>query len=206
MFKLMATFIFSLLLSVNISYADTSTPKERIEVASAKIMELLMQDDFHNPETKAQVIDKLELEVMNLFDFEEFSVRTIGPRWRQFNAAQRTEFQNAFTDLLRNTYIDTLDSYNGQALTYIGEIASANKKRVEIHTLFKGKDNNYPVSFRMLMKNNQWVVYDVIIEGISMIKNYREQFRNILASSSPDELIKRVQDKAAAKKEKIHSN
>lgn len=213
MLKSTNTLIFSVLfsalfsaLSVNISYADTGTPRERIEITSAKIMELLMQDEFNDPKTKAQVIEKLEIEVMDLFDFEEFSVRTIGPRWKQFDAKQKIEFQTAFTDLLRNSYIDTLDNYNGQALTYVGEISSANKKRVEVHTLFKGQENNYPVSFRMLTKNNTWVVYDVIIEGISMIKNYREQFRNILASSSPDELIKRVQDKAIEKKEKMHSN
>lgn len=205
MLKFIGAFIFSCIFFVSISHANIMTPKERVEEASTKIMSLLMQDDFHNAETKASVIEKLEVEVMKFFDFEAFSVRTIGPRWKQFSAKQKETFQAAFTDLLRNSYIDTLDNYNGQALTYVGEISSKNKKNVEVHTLFKGKNVDYPVSFRMLIKNDQWVVYDVIIEGVSMIKNYREQFRNILASSSPDELIKRVQDKAIEKKEKMHS-
>ena len=213
MLKFISTFVFSLFLFVDISYAapaspsttSSTTPKERVEVASAKIMTLLASKEFKNPQTKAQTIEKLENEVMNFFDFEAFSVRTIGPNWRKFSPAQKTAFKDAFTELLRNTYIDTLDSYDGQKLVYAGEIFSKDKKKVEVKTLFRNGANDYPVNFRMLVNNGEWVVYDVIIEGISMIKNYREQFRGILASSTPDELIKRIKVKATEKKEKMHS-
>jgi len=206
MLKIMSAFIFSILFSISTAYAEPGTPRERVEMSSAKIIELLTQDDFHNLETKPQVLEELEAEVMALFDFEEFSVRTIGPRWRQFSKEQKIAFENAFTSLLRNSYIDTLDTYSGQTLEYVGEISSKDKKRVEVRTLFKNGDAKYPVAFRMILKNDEWVVYDVIVEGISMIKNYRAQFRDILASSSIDELIKRVQDKSIAKKEKMRSN
>ncbi len=206
MLKFFTTFLFSFFLFLNTANADPGTAKDRVEFASARIMELLLQDDFQNIDTRPQVIKELEVEIMKFFDFEEFSVRTIGPRWKQFNADQKVAFQTAFTNLLRSSYIDTLDSYNGQRLVYVGEIASANNERVEVHTLFQGEASNYPVSFRMLVKNGEWVVYDVIIEGISLIKNYREQFRDILANSSPDELIKRIQEKAVTKAKKMEAN
>ena len=209
MLKFVATFIFSLLLFGNISHAapfsPLSTPRERVEIASANIMKLLASKEFKNSQTKAQAIEKLEVEVMNLFDFEAFSVRTIGPNWKKFSPAQKVAFKDAFTELLRNTYIDTLDSYDGQKLVYTGETFSKDKKKVEVKTLFKNGANAYPVNFRMLISSGEWFVYDVIIEGISMIKNYREQFRGILASSTPEELIKRIKVKATEKKEKMHS-
>lgn len=187
-----------LLLMVYASNANavSLTPKERIEVTSSKIMSLLLQEDFRNPETKDQIIDKLEAEIMLLFDFSEFSSRTVGPRWRQFTPTQKEGFQKAFTNLIRNSYIQTLDKYNGESIVYVGEIMAKDNQRVEVHTLFQAKENEFPVSFRMLIKNDEWVVYDVIIEGISMIKNYREQFRDILSSSTPEELIARINEKA----------
>ena len=120
----------------------------------------------------------------------------MGPQWRQFTPDQKKRFQTAFTDLLRNTYIDTLDSYNGEQIQFTGEVSSNNGTRVEIQMNFLGQNKTYPVAFRMLVKNDRWVVYDVIIEGISMIKNYRDQFRDILGKGNPEELIKRVQAKA----------
>lgn len=78
---------------------------------------------------------------------------------------------------------------------------SKDGSKVEVHTLFKGQEKDYPVSFRMLIKNDQWVVYDVIIEGISMIKNYREQFKDFLVKADPEELIQRIHQKAQEKKD-----
>ncbi len=196
----------SILLCVQTAVAaPTTSPKDRVEIANAKVMELLLHEDFQNPQKKMEIIKKLEDEVVKFFDFNEFSSRTVGPRWRQFSDKQKVAFKDAFTELLRSSYIHTLDSYNGQSLVYVGEIRSADQTKVEVHTLFKNAENNYPVSFRMLIKNNEWVVYDVSVEGVSMIKNYREQFRDILASNSPDDLIKRVREKAEEKRQSLNS-
>ncbi len=200
------TIICLLLLGFGSASASTATPKERVEIASAKVMELLLHEDFQNPATKESIIKQLEEEVVSLFDFDEFSSRTVGPKWKQFTPAQKKDFIAAFTELLRSSYINTLDNYDGQSLVYVGEIRSSDQKKVEVHTLYKSEDKDYPVSFRMLLKNDNWYVYDVSIEGISMIKNYREQFRSILGTSKPEELIKRVKEKALEKKKELISN
>ena len=136
------------------------------------------------------------------FDFDEFSTRTVGPSWRKFTPEQKEGFKTAFTDLLRNTYIDTLDEYDGQKIRFTGEVVANNGKRVEVQMEFLTSKQAHPVAFRMLEKNGRWVVYDVLIEGISMIKNYRDQFRDILAKGDPQTLIERVQAKALEQKEK----
>lgn len=176
--------------------ANPIPPRQMAEESAQRIMNMLNDPAFQAPETKPAILTKLEDEVLSLFDFEEFSSRTVGPAWKQFTPEQKKAFNTAFTDLLRNTYIDTLDSYHGERIVYTGERSSDGGTRVEVQMNFEAKDKSYPVAFRMLVKNDRWVVYDVIIEGLSMIKNYRDQFRDLLSKNNPDELIAKVEAKA----------
>lgn len=180
-----------------VASADPGTARAAAERSANVIMGLLNDPAFHNPATRDAQRKKIEEEILSLFDFEEFSTRAVGPQWRQFTPDQKVRFQKAFTDLLRNSYISTLDSYNGEKIEFTGELNSDNNTRVEIQMNFLAKDKVYPVAFRLLVKNGKWVVYDVIIEGISMIKNYRDQFRDILTKGDPEELINRIRAKAA---------
>lgn len=182
------------------AHADPGTARAAAEQGAQTILGLLNSPEFKNPATHAAQRQKVENEILRLFDFDEFSSRTVGPQWRQFTPDQKQRFKTAFTDLLRNTYINTLDSYNGEKIAFTGEVSSNNGSRVEIQMNFLGRDKTYPVAFRMLVKNDRWVVYDVIIEGISMIKNYRDQFRDILGKGNPEELIRRVEAKAREQK------
>ena len=184
------------------AHAADMTARQTAEAGAERILALLNDPTFKTPEGKPVIRKKIEAEVLNLFDFEEFSTRTVGPSWKQFTPEQKQQFKDAFTDLLRNTYIDTLDEYNGQKIRFTGEISGGNGKRVEVQMEFLADRETYPVAFRMLEENNRWVVYDVLIEGISMIKNYRDQFRDILAKNSPQELIDRVKAKAEEQKNK----
>ena len=182
--------------------AAPMTARQTAEAGAERILALLSDPAFKTPEGKPAIRAKVEEELLQLFDFEEFSTRTVGPTWRQFTPEQKQEFKTAFTDLLRNTYIDTLDEYNGQKVRFTGEVSGGNGKRVEVQMEFLADQKVYPVAFRMLEKNNRWVVYDVLIEGISMIKNYRDQFRDILTKNNPQELIDRVKAKAEEQKNK----
>ena len=197
-------FFFALLLCLAVALpaqAAQLTARQTAEEGAGRILALLNDPAFKNPETKMTIRQKVEEEILALFDFEEFSTRTVGPSWKKFTPQQKEEFKNAFTDLLRNTYIDTLDEYNGEKVEFTGETSSNNGKRVEIQMNFLAQQV-HPVAFRMLEKNNRWVVYDVLIEGISMIKNYRDQFRDILAKGDPQTLIERVKAKAEEQKNK----
>ena len=107
----------------------------------------------------------------------------MGPRWKEFSAAQKKSFSNAFADLLLTTYLNKVDGYNGEQVAYTGEIANAARTRVEVRT-------------EITMKDNSWRVYDIIVENLSLVKNYRTQFQDILTSGTPDELIARVRAKA----------
>jgi len=207
MYTLLRTLLVCLLMSLVCSAfpADAAQPgsaRETAEKGAAVILGLLNDPAFKDPATRDAIRKQVEDEDLKLFDFEEFYTRTVGPQWRQFGPDQKKRFQTAFTDLLRNTYIDTLDSYSGEEIVFTGERSANNGKRVEIQIQFLAQDKAYPAAFRMLNKDGRWVVYDVVIEGISMIKNYRDQFRDILGKVSPDELIARVEAKAVEQLEK----
>jgi len=192
---------FCLMAAVSAQAADM-TARQTAEAGADRILALLNDPAFKDPATKPAIRQKVEDEVLQLFDFNEFSTRTVGPSWRKFTPEQKEAFKTAFTDLLRNTYIDTLDEYDGQKIRFTGEVVANNGKRVEVQMEFLTSKQAYPVAFRMLEKKGRWVVYDVLIEGISMIKNYRDQFRDILAKGDPQALIERVQAKAIEQKEK----
>ncbi len=193
--------VFCLVAAVSAHAADM-TARQTAEAGAERILALLDDPAFKDPATKTAIRQKVEAEVLQLFDFDEFSTRTVGPGWRSFTPEQKEAFKTAFTDLLRNTYIDTLDEYDGQKVRFTGEVTANNGKRVEVQMEFLTSKQAYPVAFRMLEKKGRWVVYDVLIEGISMIKNYRDQFRDILSKGDPQTLIERVQAKAVEQKEK----
>ena len=184
------------------AHAADMTARQTAEAGADRILALLNDPAFKDPATKPAIRQKVEAEVLQLFDFDEFSTRTVGPTWRKFTPEQKKAFKAAFTDLLRNTYIDTLDEYDGQKVRFTGEVVANNGKRVEVQMEFLTSKQAHPVAFRMLEKKGRWVVYDVLIEGISMIKNYRDQFRDILSKGDPQTLIERVKAKALEQKEK----
>ena len=132
MYKTLLSFLFVLTLSVSTAFAVSVTPKQRVEDGSARIFNLLLQEEFQNPQTRPEVLKEIETELISFFDFEEFATRTVGPKWRQFTPDQKTRFTDAFTELLRNSYINTLNSYNGETLSYVGEIRSKDGNKVEV--------------------------------------------------------------------------
>ena len=199
--RFLLSLVFCLMAAVSAHAADM-TARQTAEAGADRILALLNDPAFKDPATKPAIRQKVEAEVLQLFDFDEFSTRTVGPTWRKFTPEQKEAFKTAFTNLLRNTYIDTLDEYDGQKVRFTGEVVANNGKRVEVQMEFLTSKQAYPVAFRMLEKKGRWVVYDVLIEGISMIKNYRDQFRDILSKGDPQTLIERVQAKALEQKEK----
>ena len=190
-------FLLALMAMADVALAVNSGPRQSLETAITRVLDEIRNPDWVNPATRGPLRQRVEDEVFHIFDFGEFSSRTVGPRWRSFTPEQKQRFSNAFAHLLLNTYLNKVTGYNGEQVAYIGEMAQPDGKRVEVRTIITMKDGRKtPVNYRMLPKGDSWRVYDVIIENISLVKNYRTQFQDILNSASPDELIAKVQEKA----------
>lgn len=179
------------------SAALASPARDSLSSSVNRILETLKDPGYRETATRPALRAKVENEIRTIFDFEEFSARTVGANWPDFNPDQKSRFVDAFADLLRATYLDKIDGYNGEEIAYTGELASAKGDKIEVQTAVTLKDKKVvPVSYRMLEKNGRWVVYDVIIEGVSLVKNYRSQFQDIMTKGTPDQLIDRVRAKA----------
>ena len=178
--------------------ASASSPAQlALETSISRILSSIKNPDYVNPATRGPLRQQIEDEVLHIFDFKEFSSRTVGPRWGTFSPAQQQQFSDAFAELLLNTYLSKIDGYNGEQVVYTGEVSSPKGDRTEVRTIITMKDSKkVPVAYRMLPKNGSWLVYDVLIENISLVKNYRTQFQDILNTGTPDQLIARVKAKA----------
>ncbi|MBD5641042.1 MAG: ABC transporter substrate-binding protein [Desulfovibrio sp.] len=199
--RLLPSFVVALLLACLVSAASAQPAQEAraaLDGAVSRILAVIRNPEYANPATRPPLRRQIEAEVRQIFDFGEFSSRTVGPRWKTFNEAQKQAFSNAFADLLLNTYLNRITGYNGETVSYTGETVSPEGDKVEVRTAIAMKDGKkIPVSYRMLNKNGKWRVYDVIIENISLVKNYRTQFQDILNTATPEQLIERVRAKAA---------
>ena len=178
--------------------AQAASPAQlTLETSINRILGSIKNPDYVNPATRGPLRQQIEDEVLHIFDFKEFSSRTVGPRWSTFSPKQQQQFSDAFAELLMNTYLSKIDGYNGEQVVYTGEVTSPKGDRSEVRTIITMKDSKkVPVAYRMLPKNGTWFVYDVLIENISLVKNYRTQFQDILNNGNPDQLIARVKAKA----------
>ncbi|MGJ3522475.1 ABC transporter substrate-binding protein [Nitratidesulfovibrio sp. D1] len=171
--------------------------RETLKASVDRILGIVKQPGYTDPAQRPALMDKVEDEIRHIFDFREFSARTVGVNWRSFTPDQQDRFAEAFASLLRATYLEKFDGYSGEQVLFTGELVSGKGDKVEVQTTVVIKDKQVPVAYRMLQNRQQsWVVYDVIIEGVSMVKNYRTQFQDLLEKGTADQLIERVQAKA----------
>ena len=106
--------------------AQANSPaRQALETSTNRILNFIKNPDYVNPASRGPIRQQIEDEVLHIFDFNEFSSRTVGPRWRSFTPEQKKAFSDAFADLLINTYLNKIDGYNGEQVLYTGEVSSA---------------------------------------------------------------------------------
>lgn len=132
--------------------------------------------------------------VLERFGFTEMSKRSLGRYWNERTPQERTEFVRLFTDLLERAYIDRVDGYSGEQVVYEGESVDGNYSEVRTKIVSK-KSPDVSMTYRLLKHDSNWEVYDVIIENVSLVNNYRTQFSKIIRTSSYEALVKKMQAK-----------
>jgi phospholipid transport system substrate-binding protein len=121
--------------------------------------------------------------------------RSLGPEWRRRSPAEQQEFVNLFTDLLQENYIGTIESYNGDKVIYNRELQDQNNAEVQT-TLTTRSEAAYSINYRLRLVGKDWKVYDVVIENISLVNNYRSQFSRVISRSSYEELVRTMKEKS----------
>lgn len=168
--------------------APAGGPTGQIRGAIDRTLEILKKPELKAKGRDAERRDLLRKEIKPVFDFEEMAKRSLGPNWRQRTPQEQADFVALFTELLENAYLGKIESYKGEKIEYAGE--TVDPPYAVVKTLIvTAKSQEVHVDYRMLRKGDQWRIYDVVIEGISLVNNYRSQFNNILQGASFDQLL-----------------
>jgi phospholipid transport system substrate-binding protein len=130
----------------------------------------------------------------DIFDFSETARRSLGRHWQGRTQAERDEFVQLFSDLLERTYITKIETYGGEKIQYLGDTVEGDQAKVQTKLVTKGS-GDVPIEYRMQKTGDRWLVYDVVIEGVSLVANYRTQFNKIIQTSSFQELMNKMKNK-----------
>ena len=156
-------------------------------------------DVLHDPSLKAESAkkvkkDKIRAIAEKMFDFTELSKRTLAANWGKLSPEQQKEFVDLYTSLLGDTYANKIMTYTDEKIVFSKEVALTGKT-IEVQSTVLRQKGDIPIYYRVIMKDGSWRVYDVIIEGVSLINNYRSQFREILANKPPESLLATLRKK-----------
>ena len=177
------------------SPADCAQPLDIIRLSSQKVIHILEDPKYHTSDGKKVQRDKLWEVIAEVFDFREMSQWALARYWRLFSDDQKAEFSHLFSLLLGGTYLDRMQrGYHDEKVVYQDqEMITGSKALVRTKILRDGGE--IPVVYSLIKKGENWSVYDVNIEGVSLIQNYRKQFSEILIKRSPAQLIEMLKKK-----------
>jgi phospholipid transport system substrate-binding protein len=174
--------------------AAAVTPTETLKNYSDVVLKILEDPALRPPERKHDRRAAVRKVAEEVFDLSETAKRALGPHWNQRTPAEREEFIQLFAELLEGTYIARIDEYGGERIRYTGEKIDGDNAVVQARVMTK-RGTEAPVEARMLRRGDRWYIYDVLIENVSLVANYRAQFDKIIRTSSYGELVKRLKDR-----------
>ena len=184
---------FAIVLLMQPTVATAGAPADQVRKTVDQLLTILNDPQLKGERKKDERREKLRRVIYQRFDFAEMARRSLGPHWRRLSPEQQKEFIKLFTGLLEEAYLDKIESYNVERVQFIKERVDGNY--AEVDTKIIGRGQEFLVDYRLHNVNGDWRVYDVIIEYVSLVNNYRAQFNRILASSSFDELLERMKEK-----------
>jgi len=174
--------------------ADASTPLATVQGHVNSVLEVL-----RDPALKGDAMKKLRKERIRsisdkMFDFTELSRRTLAQYWKGFSDSQKKDFIELYKTVLESAYIDKIMDYTDEKIVFQKE-SSLSDKTSEVQSIVVTKRADIPINYRMIHAGDGWRVYDVVVEGVSLVSNYRSQFREILINKTPDDLLEILRKK-----------
>ena len=157
---------------------------------------VLMRPDLQGDAKKQERRALLRKELYPRFDFEEISRRALGVNWKGRTPEEKREFIEVFKELLENSYASKIEGYKGERIVYGQEVQDL--PYAEVRTKIVTKGDQYDVNYRVLKNGDEWRIYDIVIEGVSLVNNYRSQFTEMLARYSFSEMMERLRKTAKA--------
>jgi len=189
----------SLILSVVLAFFTLNaqaeaTPTEQLKSSIEQILNILKDKSIENENRRNQIRTLIN----DRFYFRAMSQRALARNWKKASKEQQTKFVGLFSQLLENTYIGRIEAYTDERVEYLRE-KTRNPKRSVVYTQIVTKTADIPINYKLAKKNDQWLVYDVVIEEVSLISNYRSSYDEIIKKDGMDGLLSKMQEKVLEK-------
>lgn len=169
-------------------------PTDRIKGGTDKIIAVLSDPNLLGDQKTEERRKAIRQAVDQLFDWEEMAKRSLARHWRERTDEEKKEFVVLYGELLERTYLDRVEGYSGEEVIYMEERIDGKYALVKVKIVTKTKQE-IAVDYKLKTKSKQWLVYDVSVEGVSLVNNYRNQFNQILMKSSYETLVDRLRKK-----------
>ena len=174
--------------------AVAGVPTDQLRGSIDLVLKIVTDPELKKEARTAERRKRIRAVVNQIFDFTEISQRSLGRHWQPRTPAEREQFVALFGDLLENAYITKIESYAGEKIQYPGDVIEGELAVVKTRIVTK-QETEIPIDYRMFLNGGRWAVYDVSIEGISLIGNYRTQFNAVIQRSGFPDLVAKLKAK-----------
>jgi phospholipid transport system substrate-binding protein len=169
-----------------------ATPIDDVKKTVDEVVRIVADKGMKKDDTKRR--QALKKAISAIFDYSEMAKRSLGKHWNMRTAAEKKQFTDLFAALLENSYAGKIESYNNEKIVYIKEMLDGDYAEIKSKVVTAARDE-FAIDYRLFKQDGKWMVYDVVIEGVSLVSNYRSQFNKIITSNGYDKLVKKLQSK-----------
>jgi phospholipid transport system substrate-binding protein len=195
MFKLFVLILGLSLSAVFPLNAIAGEPTDQVKQTVDAVIQILNNKELKKPAKVEERRAKIRETVEKRFDFEEMAKRSLALHWKDRTPQEKKEFTSLFSDLLEDTYIRKIERYEEEKVVYTDERADGPYATVRTR-IVTTKEIEIPVDYKIFKKGQKWEVYDIVVEGVSLVNNYRTQFNQIIRSGSYEDLVQKLKKKA----------
>jgi phospholipid transport system substrate-binding protein len=176
--------------------ATAGEPTDVVRQITDQVLKILEDPQFQAPNRQAERQERLHKIAEQAFDWQEMARRALAVHWRERTPQEQQEFVKLFRDLVEGTYINRLESaiQEKREIQYVGEQVDGSRATVKTNVVTR-RNQQVPLEYRLHQVNGRWQIYDVLVEGISLVNNYRSQFNRIITSSSYNELVQKMRNR-----------
>ncbi len=184
--------ILCLFIAANAFATVTDTIKKTVN----DVIHIVTDKELKKKSNEQRRRTAIKKSIATIFDSQEMAKRTLGKHWNQRTPAERKQFVDLFATLLENSYAGKIESYNNEKIVYTKETLDGDYAEVKSKVITP-KQDEYTLDYKLMKKESgAWMVYDVVIEGVSLVSNYRTQFNKIISTNGYAELVKKLQAKS----------
>ena len=176
------------------STVEAGVPTDQLRGATDRVLKVLQDESLKEPAKRDARRQQIRAIADEIFDWQETGKRALARHWQGRSPSERQEFSTLFADLIERSYVSKIEQYSGERVVYAGETVEGDQATVRTKLITKS-NTEIPIDYRMQKEGDRWRAYDVVIEGVGLVSNYRTQFNRIIQQSGYPDLVNKMKAK-----------